>query len=112
MVARCWRARISVGAMIGGLPPGLDRAGHGEERDDGLAGADIALQEPQHARRRRAMSARISSSAPVWLRVSEKGRAASIRFAIRPSPVVLRPPSRFICARTIRRASCEARSSS
>jgi hypothetical protein len=37
MVFRCWRARISVGG--------------GEQRHHGLAGADIALQQPQHAQR-------------------------------------------------------------
>ena len=32
----------------GGLPAGVDDLGHGTERDDGLAGADLALQEPVH----------------------------------------------------------------
>jgi hypothetical protein len=32
-----------------GLRSGLDRGRHGEKGDDGLAAADIALQEPQHA---------------------------------------------------------------
>ena len=32
-----------------GLRAGLDRGGHGEKGDDGLAAADVALQEPQHA---------------------------------------------------------------
>ena len=31
------------------LAAGLDRARHGQQRDDRLAGADIALQKPQHA---------------------------------------------------------------
>ncbi len=31
------------------LPPGFDDMRHGEHRDDGLAGADIALHQPQHA---------------------------------------------------------------
>ena len=30
------------------LRAGLDSNGHGEKRHDGLAGADIALQKPQH----------------------------------------------------------------
>ena len=34
-----------------GLPAGFDHGGGGEQRDDGLAGADIALQQPQHALR-------------------------------------------------------------
>ena len=32
-----------------GLRAGLDRGRHGEQGNDGLAAADIALQEPQHA---------------------------------------------------------------
>ena len=31
------------------LPPGFDDCRHRQQRDDGLAGADIALQQPQHA---------------------------------------------------------------
>ncbi len=31
------------------LSAGLDRGRHGEQRDDGLAAADIALQQPDHA---------------------------------------------------------------
>ena len=34
------------------LRAGLHRDGHGEQRDDRLAGADVALQQPQHAARR------------------------------------------------------------
>ncbi len=33
----------------GGLPAGLDHGGGGEQRHDGLASTDIALQQPQHA---------------------------------------------------------------
>ena len=36
-----------------GLGAGLDRVEHGEQRHHRLAAADIALQQPQHARRRR-----------------------------------------------------------
>ena len=31
------------------LPPGLDHLGHREQRDDRLARADVALQQPDHA---------------------------------------------------------------
>ena len=48
-VARCWRARISVGAISAAWPPGLDHGRGGEQRHHGLAGADVALQQPQHA---------------------------------------------------------------
>ena len=37
----------------GGLPSGLDHGGGGDQRDHGLAGADVALQQPQHALRAR-----------------------------------------------------------
>ncbi len=36
-----------------GLPTGLDNGGGGEQGNDGLAGADIAMEEPQHALRLR-----------------------------------------------------------
>ena len=36
-----------------GLPPGLDRAGHRQQSDNGLARADIALQQAQHPLARR-----------------------------------------------------------
>ena len=32
----------------GGLSAGVDDLGHGAQRHDGLAGADLALQEPVH----------------------------------------------------------------
>ncbi len=35
----------------GGLPPGFDDGGRRDQRHHGLAGADIALQQPQHALR-------------------------------------------------------------
>ena len=34
-----------------GLPAGLDHGRGGEQRHHGLAGADVALQQPQHALR-------------------------------------------------------------
>ena len=37
----------------GGLPARLDHGGCSEQRDDGLAGADIAMQQSQHALRLR-----------------------------------------------------------
>ena len=36
-----------------GLPAGLDHGRGGEQRHHGLAGADVALQQPQHALRLR-----------------------------------------------------------
>ncbi len=37
----------------GALPPGLDRPEQRRQRDDGLPGADVALQQPLHRRRAR-----------------------------------------------------------
>ena len=34
-----------------GLPPGFDHGRGGQQRHHGLAGADVALQEPHHALR-------------------------------------------------------------
>jgi hypothetical protein len=42
MRSKCWRARISVGAINAACR-------HGEQRDDRLARADVALQQAQHA---------------------------------------------------------------
>ncbi len=60
-----------------GLRAGLDGGGHGEQRDNGLAAADIALQQTQHALRF-ARSASISASARFCAPVSLKGRALRI----------------------------------
>ena len=46
---RCWRARISVGAISAAWRPASTTCGHGEQRDHGLARADIALEQAQHA---------------------------------------------------------------
>ena len=57
--ARGFGQRLDGGEMLAGedfgrrhqrgLPPGLDGLRHGEQGDDRLARADIALQQPQHA---------------------------------------------------------------
>ena len=47
--SKCWRARISVGAISAAWRPASTAPGHGEQRHRGLAGADIALQQAQHA---------------------------------------------------------------
>ncbi len=49
MVAWCWRARSSVGAISAAWPPASTTLRHGDQRHHGLAGADIALQQPHHA---------------------------------------------------------------
>ena len=50
IVARCWRARISVGASSAAWQPASSRGQHGEQRHHRLAAADIALQQAEHAR--------------------------------------------------------------
>ena len=47
-VAKCCSASVSVGAISAAWAPVLDRAQHRVERDDGLAGADLAHQQPLH----------------------------------------------------------------
>ena len=57
------------------LAAGLDRPQERVERDDRLARADVALQQPLH-RRVRARSASISAIACSWGSVSANGSAA------------------------------------
>jgi hypothetical protein len=57
-----------------GLVAALDGEQHGEERDDGLAGADVALQQ-RFIRRGDVMSAKISAIARVCAPVSSNGSA-------------------------------------
>ena len=93
------------------LAAGLHRARHGEQRHHGLAGADIALQQAQHA---------------FWLgevvldfdqrlflaacqRIGQRRRSFSISL---PSPVSGRPAARRTLARTNASAICPARNSS
>ena len=47
-VAKCCSASVSVGAISAACAPLLDRAQHRVERDDGLARADLAHQQPLH----------------------------------------------------------------
>ena len=49
MVRACWRTRSSVGAMIAACAPLSIDGGGGEERDHGLARADVALEQAEHA---------------------------------------------------------------
>ena len=81
----------------GRLTAGLDDFRHRQQRDDRLAGADIALQQPQHARGA-PRSARISASAAPARRSARRAGRRGSRDA-RPSPVWLRPAMRRRCAR-------------
>ena len=56
------------------LPAGLDRGQHREERDQGLARADVALQQPVHPRRRRHVGGDLGDGAR--LRAGRRDRAA------------------------------------
>ena len=72
------------------LPPGLDHFGHREERDHGLARADVALQEPQHALLGPEIGADFGDRLALrW--VSAKGSAASRRRPKAPSATCARP---------------------
>ena len=81
---RCKRRVMLAGQDLGRrhqrrLTAALDRDQHRQQRDDGLAAADIALQQAHHAARR-AMSAAISASAWRWR------RSARSRARLRPAP--------------------------
>ena len=49
MVEKCCRARISVGAINAACRPASITRRGGEQRDQRLARADVAMQKPQHA---------------------------------------------------------------
>ncbi len=73
----------------GCLRTGLDSGRHGEEGDDGLARADIALQQTQHA----VLAGKIRvdlGEREILARVSLKGRLR--RIALRSSPAALSLP--------------------
>ena len=59
------------------LAAALDRGQHRDQRDDGLAAADIALQQPHHAPRLRSFPPAISAIARRCAPVSAKPSAAS-----------------------------------
>ena len=47
-VSACWFASSSVGTISAACAADLHRDQHGEQRDHGLAAADIALEQPEH----------------------------------------------------------------
>ena len=101
MVAKCWRARISVGAMNAACRPASITVGGGEQRDHGLARADIALQQPQHALRLRQVGDDVVDRA--LLRRRERiGQGGDDAPAQPPSPALPRPPRLRIWARSKR----------
>ncbi|GJE46839.1 hypothetical protein AEGHOMDF_6048 [Methylobacterium soli] len=109
--SKCWRARISVGAIRTACRPA-------STAEAIASSATAVLPEPtspwsrRSMRRSEARSARISATARACAPVSPKGRAASIRPASCPSPALRRPGLRRWRARRSASASCEARISS
>ena len=76
-----YRLEMLAGEKLGrrherGLRAGLDRGRHGEKGDDGLAAADVALQEPQHAVGIGEIGVDLGKRAALARRVSLKGSLA------------------------------------
>ena len=94
------------------LPPGLDGMAHGDERDDGLAGADVALKQPDHAPGRGEIGADLGDGARLRAgqRIGQRRQHARRRAAPRSGSG--RPVATFMRARTISSASWLASSSS
>ena len=85
------RAMVLAGEDFGGrhqrgLRAGLDRAQHGQHRHQRLAGADIALQQPQHAPRRGQVGVDLGQRVHLRLR----RRPAERRQRLRPQRAVAR----------------------
>ena len=95
-----------------GLAAGLDHRGRREQRDDGLAGADIALEQAQHA----------LGLAEIGIDGGDRPALAAGQFGTAAPPATLawrraswaraRPPRRRIWARTRASASWPASISS
>jgi hypothetical protein len=86
----CWRASSSVGAISAPACP-LRRHRAAPACDDGLARADIALQQPQHARGRRHVGFDFGQRLRLRLRERERQRCNGLLLQMRPSPFRLRP---------------------
>ncbi len=95
----------------GGLPAGFDYRRRRDQRHHGLAGADIALQQPQHALRTGEVGGDVVDRLllPVGQRI---GQALRMRARKRPSLAEPRPACRRMCARTSASASWPASNSS
>ena len=110
-------AKVLAGEHLGGrhqrgLGAGLHRAQHGQQRHQGLAGADIALQQPQHAPRSAPRSASISASAFTCERVGAKPNRSSALARSAPSPCKARPGRARTRPRTTPSATWPASNSS
>ena len=111
MVAKCWRARISVGAISAAWPPPSTAFSMANSATTRLAAADIALQQAQHAPRRRHVCVDLADR--LALRTGQAERQRRQRLArSRPSPRIERPGSAAHAGRTRPSASWLASSSS
>ena len=86
----------------GALPPGLDRPEQRRQRDDGLPGADVALQQPLHRRRAREIAVDLGDRPFLRLGQGEwQHRAVALAAARRRAATARRPAARarLPCAR-------------
>ena len=80
IVRKCCSASVSVGAISAPWRPCLDRAQERVERDDGLARADVALEQPLHRHRAREVGVDLARSPCSWCgRQLERQRLAVAR---------------------------------
>ena len=95
----------------GGLSSGLDHMGHRQQGDDGLAGADVALQQPQHALVAFEIGGNLRDGFGLVAGEGEGQRGENFSRA-EPSPCCARPCKTCAFARTSRRLSwCDSNSS-
>ena len=95
-----------------GLPAGLGGGCHRQQRDHRLAGADIALQQPQHALGLLHVVMDIGDRLALAFGQREGQGGSRSRVADAPSPAVARPALFFCCRRTSASAIWLASSSS
>ena len=107
MRSKCWRARISVGAISAACRPASSGARHGQERDDGLARADVALQQAQHALVGGEIAADVGDR-PLLRAREREGQGAGDLADEAPVAGVDPPGSRRMRLRTSASASCDA----
>ncbi len=86
---RCQREEMLAGEDLGrrhhrGLASGLDRGEHGEEGDQGLAGADVALQQAVHPVGRGHVGSDLGDGAGLRAcgRIGERGEHAALQAAV------------------------------
>ena len=80
----CCSASSSVGAMIAAWIAVLHREQRGEQRDDRLAAADVALQQPLHAALAAHVGEDLAQHARLRARERERQRLAELRRELSP----------------------------